>query len=81
MRKPLGHPLLLHIIQQNLLQVNHQYAAQPEKQEREAFRPPAWPILRHLSSEHQILVPPPGRLCTFSVAPIIAARSCIPVRP
>ena len=35
----------------------------------------------YLSSEHQIFAPRPGRLFTLSVAPIIAARSRIPVRP
>jgi hypothetical protein len=41
LRKPVEHPLLLDIIQQRPLQVN-QYAAQSEKQEREALlNPPA----------------------------------------
>jgi hypothetical protein len=34
-----------------------------------------------LRSKHQISVPPPGWLFTSRVAPIIAARSRIPVRP
>jgi hypothetical protein len=33
----LGHPLLLDIIQQKPLQVNHQHDTQPEKQKREAL--------------------------------------------
>ena len=59
----------------------HSTMPSPKSKSGRRFGPPARPILRHLSSEHQILVPPPGRLCTLSVAPIIAARSCIPVRP
>ena len=34
-----------------------------------------------LRSKHQISVPPPGWLFTSKVAPIIAARSRMPVRP
>ena len=53
----------------------------PKSESGRRFTPPAWPILRYLSNEHRTSVPPPRRLLTLSVAPIIAARSCIPVRP